>query len=94
MTTALPTALARIEAVLANAIREQRVVELVDWADETRVVEPHAIFRRRDGKRLVHTYQTGGYSKSGMIPNWRKVALTDIRRRVHAGRTVRAATRV
>jgi hypothetical protein len=79
MTTALPTALARVEAALAAAIRELRVAELVDWADQTRVVEPHAIFRRRDGKRLVHTYQTGRYTRSGMIPNWRNIALTDIR---------------
>src|SRR5688572_10646835 len=79
MITSLPTALARVESALTEAIREERVVEFSDWADQMRVVEPHAIFRRRDGKRLLHSYQTGGYSKSGMLPSWRNFALTEIR---------------
>ena len=55
---------------LAQAIRERRVVEF-DYQRRHRVVEPHTL-GVLDGVEELLGYQTGGESRSGGVPDWRR----------------------
>jgi hypothetical protein len=57
--------------VLVAAIAGRRVIEF-DYDGHHRVAEPH-IYGCINGKDQLLVYQTGGSSRSGGIPEWRRV---------------------
>lgn len=74
-------ALWSVREVLCAAIGARRVVRVRREADPegaVRVGEPHLVFRSRAGNELVALFQTGGYSRSGTVPEWRNIDLDDI----------------
>lgn len=65
--------------VIHKAVRERRQLSLRGKEDlGSRVVEPHIVYVAANGNVLVDFYQTSGYSSSGGLPAWRRLALTDI----------------
>jgi len=56
--------------LITTAITGRRLLEF-SYGGHERVVEPHVLGLFR-GKRQVLTYQVGGTSSSGIIPEWRR----------------------
>jgi hypothetical protein len=66
---------------LCALTRSRRVVELrgiEDPEDAARVVEPHAVYIGSNNRGFVDFYQLEGFSRSGQLPGWRRLALSDI----------------
>ena len=61
---------------IRGAIRERRKLEFV-YHGLTRIAEPH-VAGTKDGREGILTYQTGGQSSSGKLPNWRRLYLDEI----------------
>lgn len=62
---------------ICQAIREKRVIELRYHA-YSRVVEPHAHGRGRDGEGLLRCYQLSGGSESGESFGWKLLKTDEI----------------
>ena len=63
--------------LLVDAINNRRVLYLF-YGGHLRTVEPHAYGLSRAGNPVLRCYQTSGGSRSGGIPDWRLMALSDI----------------
>ena len=59
-----------MQTVLASAIASKKVVEF-SYSGHLREVEPH-VLGILDGKVQLLSYQIGGSSSSGGIPEWRR----------------------
>lgn len=57
------------DAEIKSAIRDKRLVELT-YGGDRRVAEPHVLGTRNGTKQLL-SYQVGGTSRSGPLPDWR-----------------------
>lgn len=67
--------------ILCQMIQQHRVVELAaanDPEGEVRVVEPHAVYLGSNNRGFVDFYQRVGWSRSGKLPGWRRLALSDV----------------
>ena len=63
---------------LVEAVRAHRAVELSYKGGDTRVVQPHAVYRTSSGGLRVECVQVGGASSSGTLPGWRDFELMKI----------------
>lgn len=61
---------------IVRAIKEKRLVSF-QYHGYQRVAEPH-IFGRNNGIKQILVFQVSGGSKSGKLPNWRRVDLPEI----------------
>lgn len=67
--------------ILCEKVRERQVVALYSRRDpegQSRLVEPHAVYISSNSRGFVDFWQLSGWSWSGDLPGWRRVALTDI----------------
>jgi hypothetical protein len=62
---------------LIRAVQEHRVVELT-YQGHQRTVEPHIVGLHEAGEPVLYGYQIGGTSRSGSIPGWRTLIVTEI----------------
>ena len=67
-----------VEVALRRAIEERCVVDLVDRDGRRRTVEPHMLFRTKEGAYQIEVYQRSGASRTGGLPAWRHFALESI----------------
>ena len=78
---ALPTTHALEELTggerLVLAILDHRMVR-IRYQGRDRVVEPHLLGLHEAGEPLLVAYQTGGTSRSGVVPGWRTFITTSI----------------
>jgi hypothetical protein len=65
-----------VQELIRAAVREKWPVEFV-LHGLVRVGEPH-VYGVRSGSEQLLIYQTGGASKSGRLPNWRTVLVSEI----------------
>src|SRR3954451_20655882 len=63
---------------LVDAIMRRVPVFLRYRGGETRVVQPHVLYRSATGKLLLDAYQVAGPSASGRLPGWREFDLTEL----------------
>jgi len=66
--------MATTQELLCHAIRSNLTVIFTkdgDGDEDPRVGEPHLLFVSTTGKVLAAIFQTGGYSSSGSLPEWR-----------------------
>ena len=71
-------ALAEVNAVLRQALREKRVVTFV-YHGHLRTVEPHALGVVTEGKPALFAWQTEGGSQTEPPPGWRTFLLAEIK---------------
>jgi hypothetical protein len=64
------------DQVILTAIREKRLVRFF-YSDEPRIAEPQD-YGVQKGVVHLFTYQSGGRSSSGRLPDWRKFAVHKI----------------
>lgn len=65
-----------MDQLICLAIRERRLIEF--WLHGfKRVAEPH-LYGVHRGVRQLLVYQTGGGSRSGRLPAWRRVDLNEV----------------
>lgn len=62
---------------ICQAIREKRIIEL-RYHDYSRIVEPYAHGRGRDGEGLLRCYQLRGGSASGERAGWKLLKTAEI----------------
>lgn len=66
-----------MNSLIRDAIREKRIIEL-DYDGHHRISEPH-VHGICKNRYEVHTYQIGGTSSSGGLPDWRRLKFDQIR---------------
>lgn len=67
--------------ILCEMVQGRQVVALYSRKDpegQSRLVEPHAVYISSNSRGFVDFWQLGGWSWSGDLPGWRRLALTDI----------------
>jgi hypothetical protein len=62
---------------LVLAILDHRMVR-IRYQGRDRLVEPHLLGLHEAGEPLLVAYQTGGTSRSGVVPGWRTFITTSI----------------
>jgi hypothetical protein len=62
---------------LCSAIRNKLVVEFT-YDRQSRVVQPHIVWRDKSGGTIVECWQTGGYTSRGAIPCWSRYSVERI----------------
>lgn len=62
---------------LCRAINNRLVVEF-RYDNRDRVANPHGLFKS-DGNYVLASWQTGGSSRSGSLPQWRNFEVTNVR---------------
>lgn len=67
-----PGVQADIHRAIYEVIATLHVVEIEEETGRTRIGEPHD-YGILNGKPMLLFYQTGGYSKSGGLPQWRNL---------------------
>lgn len=70
-----------IPDLLCQMVRERRMVSLSGANNppgSARIAEPHAVYIGSNNRGFVDFYQTGGFSRSGKLPGWRRFALSDV----------------
>jgi len=75
---------------LCDMIQRRQVVTLHgrdDPEEQSRVVEPHAVYIGSNDRGFVDFYQRSGWSKSGKLPGWRRFALLDVAEVTATGET-------
>jgi hypothetical protein len=65
------------EDMLVAAIHDQRVVEF-EYGSRHRIAEPHTLGVSTSGVKQLLSYQIGGESRSGGLPDWRRFDLDGI----------------
>ena len=65
-----------MDELITSAIEDKHLIEF-RYHDLLRIAEPH-VYGVLDGKRQLLTYQVGGQSSSGDLPNWRRVNLDEV----------------
>ena len=62
---------------ITQAITEKRVLEL-RYHGYSRIVEPHAYGRDKDGDEILRCYQTSGGSESGERVGWKLLKVREV----------------
>lgn len=65
-----------MDSTIITAINEKRLLEF-SYDGLNRIAEPH-VYGVKDGKYELLVYQIRGQSKSGGLPNWRRVELKKV----------------
>jgi len=65
-----------VEQIIIDAIDKKKMLSF-DYHDHERIVEPH-VYGIKDSKKSLQTFQTGGTSSSGGIPEWRRMFVDGI----------------
>lgn len=65
-----------MDALIRQALAEKKLVEF-QYQGYTRIAEPH-VYGRNGGVKQLLVYQVRGGSKSGQLPNWRRVDLPEV----------------
>jgi len=65
-----------MDGLIRQAIEEKKLVQF-EYQGYMRIAEPH-IYGRKGGITKLLVYQVRGGSKSGNLPNWRRVDLTEV----------------
>lgn len=63
--------------IVIQAIRERKILEL-RYHGYSRIVEPHAYGRDKNGDEILRCYQTSGGSESGERIGWKLLKLRDV----------------
>lgn len=66
----------KFDGPVRAAINQRRLLEF-RYHGATRVVEPH-VYGVHHGKQQLLSYQVGGHSRSGKLPNWRRFDLEEV----------------
>jgi DNA-damage-inducible protein D len=66
-----------LEDVITKAINNKQILEF-NYKGNTRIVEPYVVGETSKGKYTLLSIQTGGYSSSGKLPDWRMFELDKI----------------
>jgi hypothetical protein len=69
---------ADLETRLIDAINARSDLLINYKGDGERTVQPHALYRRNDGKIFLDAVQTAGHSSSGDPVGWRQFELAEI----------------
>ncbi len=64
--------------IICDAIRNRRVLKFM-YHGHPRVMEPHAYGLSRKHNEVIRCYQTGGTSRSGTVPPWRLIEVSEIK---------------
>ncbi len=67
-----------MDRLLHDAIANRHLIEF-DYQGFHRLAEPH-VYGIKSGKAQLLIYQIGGGSRSGGIPEWRRVELSQVTR--------------
>lgn len=65
-----------MNSILLQAIQQAKVLEL-RYHGYSRIVEPHAYGRDKDGDEILRCYQTSGGSESGERVGWKLLKVRD-----------------
>ena len=65
-----------MDQTIRQAISEKRLTEFM-YQGFQRIAEIH-VYGVKDGVRQILVYQVRGQSKSGRLPNWRRVNLREV----------------
>jgi len=65
-----------MNSILLQAIQQTKVLEL-RYHGYSRIVEPHAYGRDKDGDEILRCYQTSGGSESGERVGWKLLKVRD-----------------
>jgi len=65
-----------MDSLIISAINEKKLLEFT-YDGLVRIVEPH-VYGVTDGKYELLVYQIRGQSRSGGLPNWRRVILNKV----------------
>jgi hypothetical protein len=66
-----------MNTTIAEAIRDMKVLEL-RYHGYSRIVEPHAYGRDKDGDEILRCFQTSGGSESGERVGWKILKVCDV----------------
>lgn len=66
-----------MNTTILEAIRYMKVLEL-RYHGYSRIVEPHAYGRDKDGDEILRCFQTGGGSESGERTGWKLLKVRDV----------------
>jgi hypothetical protein len=66
-----------MNTILFQAILQSKVLEL-RYHSYSRIVEPHAYGRDKDGNEILRCYQTSGGSDSGESVGWKLLKVRDV----------------
>lgn len=66
-----------MNSLIIEAVNERRCMEL-RYHGYSRVVEPHAYGRDKDGDEVLRCYQTSGGSVSGERAGWKQLKVRDV----------------
>ena len=66
-----------MNATITQAITEKSVLEL-RYHGYSRIVEPHAYGRDKDGEEILRCYQTSGGSESGEKAGWKLLKVREV----------------
>ena len=67
-----------LEKIFKKAAAGRFLIEFTDAGNRKRVAEPYGIFYSNEGILQLCCFQVSGYSKSGLLPNWRNPHLASI----------------
>lgn len=66
-----------MNSTIAQSIAQNRVLEL-RYHGYSRIVEPHAYGRDKDGDEILRCFQTSGGSESGEKVGWKLLKVRDV----------------
>ena len=66
-----------MNAIIIEAIRDMKVLEL-RYHGYSRIVEPHAYGRDKDGDEILRCFQMSGGSESGERIGWKLLKVRDV----------------
>jgi len=66
-----------VNTSVTQAIQQRKVLEL-RYHSHSRIVEPHAYGRAKDGDEILRCYQTSGGSESGQRAGWKLLKVREV----------------
>ncbi|HEV7704476.1 MAG TPA: WYL domain-containing protein [Gemmatimonadaceae bacterium] len=63
-------------AIVLQALEERRILRIVYATGGTRMIQPHAIFRKPDGTELLEAFQVQGFTEGGVEHGWKNFDLS------------------
>lgn len=65
--------------LISNTIRNRHRLSIQGKGDKGwRIVEPHVLYRAKNGQVVLSCFQTEGYTSSGHLPDWRSFKVAEI----------------
>jgi predicted DNA-binding transcriptional regulator YafY len=63
-------------ALVLQALEERRVLRILYATGGTRMIQPHAIFRKPDGTEQLEAFQVQGFTEGGVEHGWKNFDLS------------------